>query len=177
MHIFGAYVPQEILQMHNSNEGFLVHGRAISARAEIEKARVLLAPLNFGAGLKGKFTDAMQVGTPTVTTTTGAEGMTSGLNWNGKIEDSSQAFAHAAVEMYTDKDLWKEASDNGFRILKHEFSLPVHEHRFKEILQELTEKLLEHRASNFTGQMLHHHTLNSTKYLSKYIEAKNKNRP
>ena len=177
MDIFGAYVPQEIIQMHNEKEGFLVHGRAESAKEEIGKARVLLAPLNFGAGLKGKFTDAMQVGTPTVTTTTGAEGMTGDLRWNGFIKNSPQEFADAAVELYKNKDLWQKSVENGFRILEEEFAAEVHQGRFQEQLRKLGENLQEHRLQNFTGQMLQHHSLQSTKYLSKYIEAKSRNRP
>ena len=177
MHIFGAYVPQEILQMHNEQEGFLVHGRAVSAKEEIGKARVLLAPLNFGAGLKGKFTDAMEAGTPTVTTTIGAEGMNTGIGWNGLIEDDSESFANAAVELYTKKSLWLECVDKGYEILEQEFSWDEHSARFQKILQELQQNLQAHREQNFTGQMLQHHSLQSTKFLAKYIEAKNRNRP
>ena len=177
IHIFGAYIPQDILQMHNEKEGFLVHGRAESAKEEIAKARVLLAPLNFGAGLKGKFTDAMQVGTPTVTTTTGAEGMPGALPWNGLIKDSDKEFAGAAVELYNNEELWQESVQNGFRILEREFALPVQHERLQKILKELRGKLKEHRLDNFTGQMLQHHSLQSTKFLAKYIEAKNKDRP
>ena len=175
IHIFGAYIPQEIIQMHNEKEGFLVHGRAKSAKDEIEKAKVLLAPLNFGAGLKGKFTDAMQAGTPTVTSSTGAEGLP-GASWNGLVKDSNEDFARAAVELYHKEGLWKECRENGYRLLEQEFSLSLHWERFHGILKELKTKLQEHRLENFTGQMLQHHSLQSTKYLAKYIEAKNKDR-
>lgn len=177
MHIFGAYVPQEIIQMHHEKEGFLVHGRAESAKEEIGKARVLLAPLNFGAGLKGKFTDAMQVATPTVTTTLGAEGMPGDYPWNGLIKDSPKEFADAAVELYYNQELWQESVKNGFRILEQEFSLNEHRDRFRSVLQKLGKDLQEHRLQNFTGLMLQHHSLQSTKFLSKYIEAKSRNRP
>ncbi|WP_029033275.1 glycosyltransferase [Salinimicrobium terrae] len=177
IHIFGAYTPQQIREQHNTKEGFLVHGRAESARTEIEKSRILLAPLRFGAGIKGKFTDAMQVGTPNVTTAIGAEGMAAELPWNGIIADNPEAFADAAVKLYENESLWREAQENGFMILQSKFSEVVHRERLREKLQEIQPQLERHRNSNFTGQMLQHHTLLSTKYLSKYIEAKNKNRP
>ena len=177
IHIFGAYIPQQILEFNNEKEGFLVHGRAESAKTEIEKARVLLAPIRFGAGIKGKFTDAMQIGTPTVTTKVGAEGMAGDMSWNGKIADDSEAFADAAASLYENETLWKEAQKTGFQILRSNFSEEVHRKRFNEKLQEIQQNLQQHRNSNFTGLMLQHHSLNSTKYLSKYIEAKNKNRP
>src|SRR5690625_7127154 len=78
-HIIGSYPSQRVLQLHNEREGLLVHGRAGSAQEVVQKAKVLLAPLRFGAGLKGKLLDAMRWGTPTVTTEIGAEGMA----WKG----------------------------------------------------------------------------------------------
>ncbi len=86
MHIFGAYIPQQILELHNEKEGFLVHGRADSAKREIENTRVLLAPIRFGAGIKGKFTDAMQVGTPSVTTLWSRRNGRI-LPWSGSVDD------------------------------------------------------------------------------------------
>ena len=177
IHIFGAYIPQQILELHNKKEGFLVQGRADSAKTEIEKAKVLLAPIRFGAGIKGKFTDAMRVGTPTVTSPVGAEGMAGNLAWNGATADDPTAFAEAAVKLYENKKEWKEAQENGFEILKTNFSEEVHRERLRKKLQEISEELEQHRNSNFTGLMLKHHSHSSTKYLSKYIEAKNKNRP
>jgi glycosyltransferase involved in cell wall biosynthesis len=177
IYIFGAYIPQQILEFHNEKEGFIVHGRATSAKTEIEKARVLLAPIKFGAGIKGKFTDAMQVGTPTVTTSVGAESMAGDLPWNGFISDDPSEFANAAVSLHENEMIWQEAQEKGFRILNEKFSAEEHRSRFKEKLQELNARLQQHRNSNFIGLMLQHHSLNSTKYLSKYIEAKNRNRP
>lgn len=177
IHIFGAYIPQQIRELHNEKEGFLVAGRAASAKTEIGKARLLLAPLRFGAGLKGKFSDAMQVGTPTITTALGAEAMAGDLPWNGGIEDVPEEFARAAVELYSHKESWEVAQQNGFRILQQNFSEAIHRERFREQLRVLTGKLEEHRNSNFTGLMLQHHSMSSTKFLAKYIEAKTKNRP
>ncbi|NJY62476.1 glycosyltransferase family 4 protein [Salinimicrobium sp. CDJ15-81-2] len=177
MHIFGAYIPQQILQLHNEKEGFVVYGRAESAKGVIKNARVLLAPLQFGAGIKGKFTDAMQVGTPSVTTNLGAEGMAPQLPWSGFVEDDPQNFADVAIKLYSEERLWLEAQQNGFRILKEYFSEAIHRERFRRKIQHIREKLQAHRQENFTGQMLQHHSLASTKYLSKYIEAKNKDRP
>ena len=174
IHIFGAYVTQAMLQLHNEKEGFLIKGQAESAFKELQKRRALLAPLRFGAGLKGKFIDAMEAGTPTVTTSLGTEGMKKGKIWNGLIADESTDFAAKAIQLYTDEELWNQNQRNGFQILNELFSQEVHKNRFREKIQDLMETLEEQRKSNFTGAMLRHHSLNSTKYLSKYIETKNK---
>ncbi len=146
-------------------------------RRKLKKREFLLAPLRFGAGIKGKFTDAMQVGTPTVTTNLGAEGMAGNLPWNGVIADDPKAFADAAVQLYENEVLWEESQKKGFRILDEKFSEEIHRERFRERLQEVSGNLEQHRNSNFTGLMMQHHSMNSTKFLSKYIEAKNRNRP
>ena len=61
---------------------------------------VCLAPLQFGAGLKGKLLDAMLYGTPSVTTSIGAEAMHDDLPWNGFICDDPEEFATRSVELY-----------------------------------------------------------------------------
>ena len=73
-----------------------------------------MAPLRFGAGLKGKFTDAMQAGTPSVTTSLGAEGMATSQELNGLVANDPATFASAAVKLYQEKSLWKEAQKKGF---------------------------------------------------------------
>jgi glycosyltransferase involved in cell wall biosynthesis len=86
MNIYGSYASQKVLQLDNKTEKFIIKGRAIDAKETISKHKILLAPIQFGAGIKGKFIDAMQVGTPSVTTSVGAEAMKGNLNWNGIIE-------------------------------------------------------------------------------------------
>ena len=174
LHIYGAYASEKVKNLHNKKEGFVVKGRAPDAHEVLEQARVLLAPLRFGAGLKGKFTDAMQSGTPSVTTSIGAEGMLQNGLWNGKIEEDPVAFANAAVQLYQDKEIWQEAQQKGFELLKRSYPKRAFQENFKRRLTELNDDLKEHRLNNFTGSMLMHHRLSSTKYLSKYIEAKNK---
>lgn len=75
LHVYGAYANESVLQMHNPSEGFIVKGRAEHALETIKNYRVLLAPLRFGAGIKGKLIDAMRTGTPSVTTRIGSEGL------------------------------------------------------------------------------------------------------
>ncbi|MDX1463379.1 MAG: glycosyltransferase, partial [Marinirhabdus sp.] len=75
LHIYGAYAPQELREMHSPKEGFNLMGWVDSISEVMGKAKVLLAPIPFGAGLKGKLIDAMVNGLPSVTTPMGAEGI------------------------------------------------------------------------------------------------------
>ncbi|MDT0648184.1 glycosyltransferase [Zunongwangia sp. F260] len=174
IHIYGSYPTKKVLDLHNPETGFLVKGRAGSASEVMKNAKVLLAPLQFGAGLKGKFIDAMRCGTPSVTTRIGAEGISEKNNWSGFIEDKNEAFAEKAVVLYTDREIWEKAHHAGFSIINSRFSKEFFEQIFRRKLQKIKRSLISHRKSNFTGSMLRHHLHRSTYFMSKYIQEKNK---
>jgi glycosyltransferase involved in cell wall biosynthesis len=146
----------------------------VDAKVAISNAKILLAPLRFGAGIKGKLLEAMEYGTPSVTTSIGAESMHGTLEWNGFIEDDLQQFADAAVQLYQDEILWLRSQQNGFAIIKHRYLKDLFEVEFTKQLSFLKLNLIVHRQNNFLGQMLSHHTLQSTKYMSRWIEEKNR---
>jgi glycosyltransferase involved in cell wall biosynthesis len=118
LQIYGAYPSQKVLQLHQPKDGFHIMGRADDAQEVVRNARVVLAPLRFGAGLKGKLLEAMQCGTPSITTTIGAESMCGDLSWNGFVADDAQVFAVKAIELYQDKNLWLKAQESGFEIIE-----------------------------------------------------------
>lgn len=173
--VYGAYIPQQIAQMHDETTGFLIKGWAPSAKKILQQARVCLAPLRFGAGLKGKVIDAMQAGTPVVTTKVGAEGITENGFFNGVVKASTaEAIVDQAVFLYTNKTNWKAAQEESYNILEERFLEKMHIHRFKQSLQIIENNLSNYREENLFWQILNYHTLKSNKYLSKWIEEKNK---
>nr|WP_243878563.1 glycosyltransferase [Winogradskyella sp. DF17] len=174
LHVYGAYESQKVTQLHNEKEGFLIKGYVEDIHAVMKNAKVCLAPLRFGAGLKGKIVDALTNGTPCVMTPIAAEGMFGELLPNGFINDDALGFAKNAVDLYTSTDLWEQSSKNGFISLKLRFDKAEHTRTFKKALQHLEDNLETHRQQNFIGQMLQHQTLQSTKYMSKWIEEKNR---
>ena len=174
LNIYGAYPSQKVLQLNNPKDGFLIKGRTDDAQEVVRNARVVLAPLRFGAGIKGKLLEAMQCGTPSVTTTIGAESMQGNSPWNGFVVDDPQLFADKAVELYQDKNAWLQAQKNGLDIINRRYLRILFETDFKEQIQSFQTNLPQHRLNNFMGELLQHHTLKSTKYMSKWIEEKNK---
>lgn len=172
--VYGAYPPGEARTLHQPGKGFYIKGRVDDADRVVRGARVCLAPIRFGAGLKGKLAKAMQCGTPSVTTTVGAEGMAGDLNWNGILADQPEEIANAAVTLYTDKQRWQQAQQQGRVIINNRFDGQSYKQKFLERIEELQNNLQEYRAQNFYGAMLMHHTAASTKYMSRWIEAKNK---
>ncbi|MDO6813007.1 glycosyltransferase [Tenacibaculum soleae] len=173
IHIYGAYATQQINQLHNKKEGFLVKGFAEDAIKVVQNAKVVLAPIRFGAGIKGKLTEAMVCGTPSVTTLIGAEGMHDGFGWNGFVENDFEVFSNKAIELFTDEKLWKKSQLNGIEIINAIYDKNNIEPIFINQLKKIQENLIEHRQQNFLGSLLQHQTLQATKYMSKWIEAKN----
>ena len=174
IHIYGAYPSKKVFDLNNLKEGFLIKGRTDSLERVMKKTKVCLAPLRFGAGIKGKLIDAMQFGVPSVTTDIGAEAMHGQYPWNGIIANQPHKFAEAAVELYTNEIKWQEAVENGAQILNNFFLKSNHSDLLIDKLLILKNQLKSHRSSNFIGEMLMHHTVMGTKYMSLWIEAKNK---
>ena len=173
LHIYGAYVNQQIEQLHNKKEGFLIKGFAENANKVVGNARVVLAPLNFGAGIKGKLTEAMICGTPSVTTSIGVEGMCDDFPWNGYVENDYSDFGMMANQLYCSKSSWENAQLNGIDIINSIYSKEKNGQVFFNKIEEIQQNLSIHRTQNFIGSLLQHQSLQSTKYMSKWIESKN----
>jgi len=172
MHIYGAYTPQKITQLHNEKDHFLIKGFVEDVNVVMQQAKVCLAPLRFGAGLKGKLIDAMQNGLPCGMTTIAAEGMFGKLAANGFTTDAPEVFANKAVELYTNDTIWNASQYNGYKIINKPFSKITFKERFFKTISQYTLELQDIRNNNFTGQMLHHQTMQGSKYMSKWIEEK-----
>ncbi|MDX8382805.1 MAG: glycosyltransferase family 4 protein [Ghiorsea sp.] len=174
MHIYGAYTPPKATALHSLKDGFLIKDRADHVQQVMQQARLCLAPLRFGAGIKTKLADAMLAGTPNVSTAIAAEGMTGGLAWAGSIADDGQSFAHAAVQLYQDESRWKQAQQHGFAIIRQYFNEKANGEALIQRILSVKKDLQAHRKANFTGAMLRHHHQRSTEFMSRWIELKNK---
>jgi glycosyltransferase involved in cell wall biosynthesis len=179
MHIYGAYPPPKATQLHNEKQGFLVKGWAEDAKDVMKNARICLAPIRFGAGIKGKLSDAMECGTPSITTDLGCEGMLLQRPWNGEIIDTQamlnepKVFADAAVKLYQDEQTFKSYQNFGYKLIKQQYDEVHWQPILIERLLKQLDQCLTLRQENFTGQMLRHHSMKSTQYMAQWIEAKN----
>jgi GT2 family glycosyltransferase len=119
--IFGFGLPQKVQALHDPGRGIVIYGYVEDHLAALGSSRVMLAPLRFGAGVKGKIGEALGVGTPVVTTPTGAEGIDS----EGTVlavETRPERIADRAVEIYRNEDQWLRASRAGMELLEKRFS-------------------------------------------------------
>lgn len=173
LHIYGAYPPPKATALDNPRQGFLVKGWVADSQEVMRNARLCLAPLAFGAGLKGKLLEAMCQGTPSVTTDIGAEGMALGAGWSGAIANDSAGIAIMAVALYQDVQRWQQAQQLGYQIAAIRFG-PEQAQRIWQQVQQVQANLEHGRQANFTGLMLRHHAYRSTKFMGQWIEAKSK---
>jgi glycosyltransferase involved in cell wall biosynthesis len=172
LHIYGSYPPKKATQLNNSKSGFLIKGWAEDAFDMLANARVCLAPLRFGAGIKGKLIDSMQVGTPNVTTDIGAEGMAGSFSWPGIIANDVNSIATAAIELYQNEKLWQKSQNNISAILTNRYDVTTLSKNLLAKINFIRGNIEQHRLNNFTGAMLNHHSMKSTKYMSQWIETK-----
>jgi glycosyltransferase involved in cell wall biosynthesis len=102
----------------------------------LRERRVFIAPLRFGAGIKGKVGEAMAHGLPVVTTLVGAEGFGLTHEFDVMIADDPESFAAAIEQLYSQKDLWERVAHNSrLRIEKH-FTPDVIGQTIQKLLQE-----------------------------------------
>lgn len=173
LHIYGAYPSLKVLQLHQPKDGFHIKGRADDAVQTLAQYRVLLAPIPFGAGLKGKFVDSWHAGTPSMTTTIGAEGLASD-NWPGAIEDDPQLYVEKAVALYREQKVWRDAQSQTKHLLAASTASEKEADLMVARVEDIADNLQQHRQHNFIGQILQSQQLNATKYMSLWIEQKNK---
>ena len=172
LNVYGAYPPPKATDLHDEKSGFLVKGWVDDAVLAMQSAKVCLAPLRFGAGIKGKLAEAMYCATPSVTSDIGAESMQTELAWPGAIANEPQTIADAAVKLYQDEQAWQVASDlgqqNGQLMYQQERILV----QLADCLLKLAANLEQHRQQNFIGSMLNHHHHKSTQYMAQWIDVK-----
>jgi len=207
--VYGAYADrapgtggQGAKLFNRPGEGLFVHGFADSVGSVLAPARVMLAPLRFGAGIKGKIVDAWQHGLPVVTTPIGAEGMRSlplydrkdtrdhGLaggeeassgeseSWGGSWQSlSADEVAFSAIRLHDDEVAWGKSQVAGVRLLGDLFPRDVGLRSIRVSIERCLENLTVLRESDFVGAMLWHHSARSTEYFSRWIELKESLKP
>ena len=119
--IAGPHAPEEV-RSYAAVGGVNVLGFVPDLEPLHERARVFVAPLRFGAGVKGKIGEALAHGLPVVTTSVGAEGMGLEHRRHAIIADDAREMADGIAELYSDPELWRRLSDGGREHVERVFS-------------------------------------------------------
>ena len=135
--IVGSNPPLEIRSLHS--EFITVTGYVPSTTPYLQKSYVSVAPLRYGAGMKGKVGEAMAHGIPVVTTSIGAEGMNLIDRENVLIADSNEIFSDAVVELILDSSLYNKIKKNALEHIENNFTPEKISMLIGKILAELEE--------------------------------------
>lgn len=119
--LVGYAPPKAVLDL--AGPRVTVTGQVPELEPYCNRSRIMLAPLRYGAGVKGKIVDALRTGLPVVTTGIGAEGIgiTSGLD--GIVAEAPQDLAEAAIELLADADRCAALSAAGIDLIRKRFSI------------------------------------------------------
>lgn len=171
--IYGNYVPQKLVKFHAPQHGFHLAGSFDQPLEQLCEHRLLLAPISFGAGLKGKIFEAMQFGIPFLTTTCGLEGFEISEK-SAVLADLQTDFVEKAIALYSDAELWSKISSDLQFDFEKQFVTTEYVDAFFNQLQVIVDDPDLHRRRNPVGEILQQQAFSASKYLSKYIELKNK---
>ena len=119
-HIVGSRMPASITAL--ASDRVLATGFVESLDAYLDGCRLSVAPLRFGAGVKGKVNQSMAYGQPVVATTLAAEGMYLQPEADVLIADTAADFAAQVLRLYQDEALWQRLSQGGLANVEQHFS-------------------------------------------------------
>jgi GT2 family glycosyltransferase/glycosyltransferase involved in cell wall biosynthesis len=112
-YIIGDKAPPEIVAL--ANDRIIVAGLQRDVRPFFESVRLSVAPLRFGAGVKGKINQSMAFGVPVVATSLAVDGTELRDREEILVADEPEAFAQSIIELYESEELWNRLSENGIR--------------------------------------------------------------
>ena len=132
LRVVGSHQGAEIARL--AGAGVEVLGHVADLQAELDRARVAIAPLRWGAGFKGKVATAMAAGLPNVVSPVAAEGM--GIAEACLIAELGADFVSGVERVYNSPELWRSLSTGGLRFAASHWSPQQAETRLIDMLQK-----------------------------------------
>ena len=133
LHLVGAYATAEVLAL-GELPGVHAHGHVPDLDVFMDGCRIGLAPLRYGAGVKGKINLSMAHGQPVVATPAAVEGMHLRDGADVLLGADAQGFADAVLRLYDDRTLWESLAHNGIDNVERHFSFDAARQVLRRIL-------------------------------------------
>jgi GT2 family glycosyltransferase/glycosyltransferase involved in cell wall biosynthesis len=134
-HIIGSKMPASIHAL--ASDQVITHGYVENVEPFFESCLLSVAPLRFGAGVKGKINQSMSFGVPVVSTSIGAEGMHLTHEKNILLADGPDQFAQQVVRLHRDRELWATLSRSSLQNIEEHFSRTTAKRHLEELLLQL----------------------------------------
>ncbi len=131
-YVIGSKPPKEVMDL--AADSIMVVGYVKDLAEYLDSIRLTVAPLRYGAGVKGKIITSLSYGVPVVTTSIGAEGMGLVNNEDVLVEDSPEKFASSVVKLYSDMELWNRLSEKGLETVRKKYSTEIAKRKLGNLL-------------------------------------------
>ncbi|MCX5657822.1 MAG: glycosyltransferase, partial [Candidatus Omnitrophica bacterium] len=128
-------MPDSFSQLSGKN--VVVRGYVEDLGEIFDHCRLSVAPLRYGAGIKGKIVTSLSYGVPCVATAIAKEGMGLTHGENILVAETVEDFAHVVVEVYKSAELWNKLSSNGLEVVREKFSIESVRSALHDVLLEL----------------------------------------
>lgn len=132
--IVGSHPPEEILAFASADVE--VTGFVEDIAPILDSVRLTVAPLRYGAGIKGKIGSSLSHGTPCVISSLAAEGMPITNGTEALVVDDPAAFAKAILDVYGDEALWTRLSDGGLTMVNRHYGLETISQMLRDLFQD-----------------------------------------
>jgi GT2 family glycosyltransferase/glycosyltransferase involved in cell wall biosynthesis len=132
LHVIGKPVPQEVQAL--ASDAVVVHGFVADLEPYMDGCRISVAPLRYGAGVKGKVNMAMSYGLPVVATPMAVEGMHLIPGEEAAVAATAAEYAQAVVQLYNDEAAWDRLSRGGLANVEKHFSFASAQAALERIL-------------------------------------------
>jgi GT2 family glycosyltransferase/glycosyltransferase involved in cell wall biosynthesis len=133
-YIIGEKVPPEVVAL--ANENVIITGVQPDVRPFFDTVKLSIAPLRYGAGVKGKINQSMGCGVPVVATSLAIEGMDLRPGKDVLVADDPEHFASAIVTLYQSEELWERLSQNGVEKTRARYSVEVAREKLTELFSD-----------------------------------------
>jgi len=130
-YIIGDKAPPEVVAL--AGENIVITGLQRDVGPFFERVRLSIAPLRFGAGVKGKINQSMAWGVPVVATSVAVEGMELTFGVDVLVADEPEEFARALVTLYESRELWNRLSQNAVEKTRSLYSVEVARERLERL--------------------------------------------
>jgi GT2 family glycosyltransferase len=135
-HLIGSKAPEQVRAL--AGNGVRFHGFVEDLEPWLDGCRIAVAPLRYGAGIKGKVNISMSRGQPVVATPAAVEGMFTKAGHDVLVAETVAAFAAEVVRLYRDEDLWNRVSAGGLENVRQYFSVETARLGLQELLKSLS---------------------------------------
>jgi len=124
--VIGADPPASVMALASDHVRIL--GYVADVAPFFDSCRLSVAPLRYGAGVKGKVNQSLAYGLPVVATTQAVEGMFLTNGESVLVADEPWEFAHQVLRLYRDRVLWEQLSSNGLMVMEAHFGFASARH-------------------------------------------------